>query len=408
MKTYNKYMKRIAKMVPAIGAAALMLTTNSCERRELYVYQDYFKQVELQIDWRHYDRDKVKYPHTPDPSGMTVWFYPTDGRKADHYTTSEVTRYETYLSQGTYEALVIDYSPEEYFKQEFIGMDYANTAKVQSTPAAYQSPEDEPLYGADAFSKALMKKEANGFWTVYNQPEKMASDTTMLNVLTGKYDHYIPYEERDTYQATLTKQVFMMDPLIIPWQMRIRIPVKGIYYLYETKATVAGLADGYFLAEDHTSDDPCLIEADDWEVYVTDTLDVDADRIIGGTGYIAKTFDTWGLRNSLWANYDQLKNRQKWALEMAPPPFFIEAPQNELRVNIAIKLRDRKTVKYFHIDCGNLVQVFGNEYALSVDLRDVLKGEDIPTLPYVEAVNGMDFGGVVIPWKDGKKVDVGF
>ena len=52
--------------------------------------------------------------------------------------------------------------------------------------------------------------------------------------------------------------------------------------------------------------------------------------------------------------------------------------------------------------------VFANEYALSVDLRDVLKDGDIPTLPYVDAVNGIDFEGVVVPWEDLEEVDVDF
>lgn len=387
------YINRIKRALPAMAAAALaLLTTTSCERRELYVYQDFFKQVILEIDWRSYDRDKTKYPHTPDPDGMTVWFYPTNGQKADHYTTAQVTRYETYLSQGDYEALVIDYSPEEYGKQEFIGMDYANTAKVQSLPAAYQSVSYAPLYNDECYGGSvpmLRKEAATGFWTVFYQPELMATDTTMMHIISGKYDHYIPYDERDSYQQTLIEQVFQMTPLRLPWRMRVRIPIKGIYYLYETKATIAGLADGVFLAKNETSDDPCLIEADDWEVYVT------GDNV----GYIAKTFDTWGLRNALWASYQPI---------VKDHPYTIEAAKNEVRVNVAIKLRDRQTVKYFHFDVGDNIKVFGSEYALSVDLRDVLVGDEIPELPYVDGVNGMQFGGVVIPWQDGAKAEVQF
>lgn len=387
------YINRIKRALPSMAAAALalLMTTTSCERRELYVYQDYFKQVILEIDWRNYDRDKTKYPHTPNPDGMTVWFYPADGSKADHYTTNQVTRYETYLSHGDYEALVIDYSPAEYGKQEFIGMDYASTAKVQSTPSSYQFADNAPLYNDECYAKELMRKEGTtGFWTVYNQPEQMASDTTMMHIISGEYDHYIPWKERESYQSTLIQQIFQMKPLIIPWKMRVRIPIKGIYYLYETKATVAGLADGYYLAKDVTSDDPCLMEADDWEVHVTGDNE----------GYIAKTFDTWGLRASMWAPYEpRLKDK---------PYYVSDSNPKEVRINLAVKLRDRQTMKYFHFDVGNIIGVFSNEYALSVDLRSVLEGGDIPELPYVDGVGGLDFGGVVVPWKDGEKVHVGF
>ncbi len=402
------YINRIKRALPAMAAATLaLLTTTSCERRELYVYQDYFKQVLLDIDWRNYDRDRHLYPHTPDPAGMTVWFYPADGGKADHYTTAQVTRYETYLSKGDYEALVIDYSPAEYGKQEFIGMDYANSAKVQATPSAYQPTDDNDLYGTPAYAKQLLRQQPNGLWTVANQPEEMASDTAQMHIISGEYDHYIPYDERDSYQSTLIQQVFKMNPLIVPWRMRVRIPIKGIYYLYEIKSTIAGMADGFFLAENHTSDDPCIMQIDDWEVFVT------GDNV----GYIAATFWTWGMRNALWKDYDGIKQRQNWIINQdTPEPFIVNAPKDEVRLNLAIKLRDRKTVCHFHIDCGNAVEVYGNINAniigdansLSVDLRKVLTGDEIPELPYVVGVNGLDFGGVVIPWKDGPEAEVSF
>ena len=45
----NKYMKRCTKAVTLAAAALMLLTTASC-RRDLWVYQDNFKQVELDID----------------------------------------------------------------------------------------------------------------------------------------------------------------------------------------------------------------------------------------------------------------------------------------------------------------------------------------------------------------------
>ena len=121
MKSYNKYFKRLRNAAPLMAVATMLMLSTSCERRELWVYQDRFKQVELDIDWRNYFRNQQLYPNTPDPDGMTVWFFPRDGRKSFRYTTTEVRHYETYLSAGQYDGLVIDYSPEEYGHQEFIG-----------------------------------------------------------------------------------------------------------------------------------------------------------------------------------------------------------------------------------------------------------------------------------------------
>lgn len=388
MKQYFRF-----AVLAAVAAGVLLLA--GCARRELWVYQDYFKNILLRIDWRSYDRDKQLYPHTPDPLGMTVWFYPTDGRSSYRFTTSEVNRYEVYMSQGDYDVLVIDKSPEEYLMQEFLGMDYANTAKVQATASPYQGVvsandlEDETLiFGDAAYAKQLMSKQGTGLWTISNIPESIASDVEHITVTSGKYANYIPFEERDTYQSTLTQQEFLMTPLLIPWHMRVRIPIKGIYYLRSVTGSIAGMADGYYLVEEHTSDDPCIHSLkEDWQVYVT------GDNV----GYIAFTFDTWGMRNQLWAQYDDFRR-----------PFRVEAPKDEVRLNIRCLLRDRKTVVYFHFDVGDLVWVFGNEYALSVDLRDVLEGDDIPELPYVDAVNGIEFDGFVVPWEDLEVIDVNF
>ena len=388
MKQYFRF-----AVLAAVAAGVLLLA--GCARRELWVYQDYFKNILLRIDWRSYDRDKQLYPHTPDPLGMTVWFYPTDGRSSYRFTTSEVNRYEVYMSQGDYDVLVIDKSPEEYLMQEFLGMDYANTAKVQATASPYQGVvsandlEDETLiFGDAAYAKQLMSKQSTGLWTISNIPESIASDVERITVTSGKYANYIPFEERDTYQSTLTQQEFLMTPLLIPWHMRVRIPIRGIYYLRSVTGSIAGMADGYYLVEEHTSDDPCIHTLkEDWQVYVT------GDNV----GYIAFTFDTWGMRNQLWAQYDDFTR-----------PFRVEAPKDEVRLNIRCLLRDRKTIVYFHFDVGDLVWVYGNEYALSVDLRDVLEGDDIPELPYVDAVNGIDFDGFVVPWEDLEVIDVNF
>lgn len=387
MKQYFRF-----AVLAAVAAGVLLLA--GCARRELWVYQDYFKNILLRIDWRSYDRDKQLYPHTPDPLGMTVWFFPIDGRPSYRFTTSEVNRYEVYMSQGAYDVLVIDKSPEEYLMQEFIGMDYANTAKVQATPDAYQAVvsgevvEDESrLFNEDSYAHELMAKR-NSMWVISNMPESIASESQRITVTSGKYSNYIPYEERNTYQATLMQDVYDFTPLLIPWRMRVRIPVRGIYYMRSVTGSIAGMADGYYLVEEHTSDDPCIHSLKgDWQVYTT------GDNV----GYIAITFTTWGMRNKLWSQYEDFRR-----------PFRVEAPKDEVRINLRFLLRDRKTVVYFHFDVGDQVWVYGNEYALSVDLRDVLEGDDIPELPYADPVNGIEFDGVVIPWEDLEEIDVNF
>lgn len=385
MKSYNKYFKRLRNAAPLMAVATMLMLSTSCERRELWVYQDRFKQVELDIDWRNYFRNQQLYPNTPDPDGMTVWFFPRDGRKSFRYTTTEVRHYETYLSAGQYDGLVIDYSPEEYGHQEFIGMDYANTAKVQATASSYQVSTIPELYGEPAYAHQLAKNE-DGSYTIAWEPELIANDTVHMDVKSGKYDQYIPYKERDTYQSTLVKQLYNMEPLLIPWNMRIRIYIKGIYYLYNTEASLAGMADGYYLVDCKTSETPCLLKLDDWEVHVT------GDNV----GYIAKTFRTWGPMNFTNMGYDIKK---KGGVQLLS-----DRPKDEVRINLKFTLRDRKTVCYYHFDVGNLMRAFWNEYALRIDLEDGFDGQ--PDLPYADPANGIGIGGIVVPWEDGVNSEV--
>ncbi|MBR1880675.1 MAG: DUF5119 domain-containing protein, partial [Prevotella sp.] len=309
------------------------------------------------------------------------------------YTTAEVRQYETYLSKGDYEALVIDYSPSEYSHQEFVGMEYAETAKMQSKEFPYQPDSLPEIYGPECYAHPL-PLQANGLCTIAWEPEIIACDTVQFTAITGKYDKYIPYEERDTYQSTLTQQVFKLEPIIVPWQMRVRVYIRGIYYLYQTKASIAGLADGYFPMKDRTSDNPCLLALDDWEVHVT------GDNI----GYIAKTFMTWGVQNTSVLYQGRHMVYGEKAEDV--PDNLIDRPADEIRLNLRLLLRDRKTVCNYHFDVGNMVREYWNEYALRIDLMDGFDGQ--PDLPYVDAYNGVGLDGVVVPWEEQDPVDLEF
>lgn len=379
-------MKRAKTITFALLLAVLGLS--AC-RRELWVHKERFKQIMLDVDWRNYFRDDQLYPNMPDPDGMTVWFFPQEGPSLS-FTTTDVRQFETYLTKGPYQALVVDYSPQEYSHQEFVGMDYASTAKVQSVSYPYQADDLPELYGPEAYAKAL-PKEGN-YCIISWQPENMACDTESFTAHTGEYDTYIPYQERDTYQETLTQQIVEMEPLIVPWRMRVRIYIKGIYYLYETKASIAGLADGYYFMNDRTSSSPCLMALDDWEVHVT------GDNV----GYIAKTFMTWGVQNT--ATLYQGRHLAIGEKAEDVPEDYSSHPADEIRLNLRFLLRDRQTVCNYHFDVGNMVRAFWNEYALRIDLMDGFEGQ--PELPFVEAYNGVGVGGIVDPWQDEDPIEV--
>ena len=381
-------MKRAKTIIFALLLAVLGLT--AC-RRDLWVHKERFKQIMLDVDWRNYFRNSVLYPNMPDPEGMTVWYFPEEGPSLS-FTTTEVRHFETYLVKGRYKALVVDYSPQEYSHQEFVGMDYDSTAKVQSISYPYQADKYPELFGPEAYGRDLQKEEKGGYCTLFWEPENMACDTETFTCYSGDYDTYIPYELRDTYQETLVRQTIDMEPLIVPWRRRVRIYIKGIYYLYQTKASIAGLADGYYFMSDRTSSTPTLMALDDWEVHVT------GDNV----GYIAKTFMTWGLQNTSVLYQGRHMDVGEKAEDV--PEDYSSHPADEIRLNLRLLLRDRETVCTYHFDVGDMVRAFWNEYALRIDLMDGFEGQ--PDLPYVDAYNGVGMEGIVTPWEDQDPIDV--
>lgn len=373
MTMSKTYINCIKNMRPIAALLLTLLLFTNCERRELWIYGDQFHSLRLDVDWRKYKER--------DPQGMTTYFFPDDlSQDSKFFTTANVRSLSCYLSQGGYTGVVFDYSPSEYSHQEFVGMDKAATAEVRLTPASYQPDSMAQLYGTACYYRELPTIQPSGLYTVMNEPEEMALDTVDMQVYNGKYNDYIPYKERETYQATLVEQVYNAEPEPLVWKMRIRIYISGIYYLYETKASIAGLADGHYLARHENTDVPCLHALDDWKTEVT------GDNV----GYISTTFNTFGLRSDA-------KTRATLTTGYLP---------QGLRLNLRLLLRDRSTVLYYHFDIGDHVAIYDDQLVLRIDL-----GEDFtdhPDLPFVEGYNGTGFGGVVIPWVDGPHVDLEF
>ena len=279
---------------------SLLAAFTSCERREMYVYGEEFQSVEMDVNWR-------KYAET-DPDGMTVWFYPLGSELQKPYrtTTANVRTPSLYLPGGSYRGVVVDYSPEEFSRQRFVGLDSLSSVRVEATPSAYQPDSltvagegvpaglsesvNSELFGEAAWPGRYADRpslQANGLLTVANQPEEMALDT-LFNVVVkkGEYGDYIPWKERGSYQEKIEILTIHSEPESIIWKIRIRIYIRsGFNSLWQQPASIAGLSDGHYLAGDNNTDTPCLMSIDDWEL----------ERAGEDSGYIQTTLNTFGL-----------------------------------------------------------------------------------------------------------------
>ncbi len=402
-----------------INLLLLLAVTTSCERRELYVYGDEFRSVELNVDWRKYKKT--------DPDGMTSWFYPLGNelKKSYRNTTSSVRQHMLYLPGGLYDGVVIDYSPEEYGRQQFLDLDSLMGARVEATPASYQ-PDTLIIVGdgvpkalsdtvnAELFSDAawtdkIVNRAAilpeSGLYTVANEPEEMALDTLSRVVVDqGEYGNYIPWKEKETYQTKLIIKKLYADPVPLIWKLRVRVWIKsGFNYLWKTPASLAGLSDGHYLPQDKNTDRSCLLRIDEWET----------ERTGENSGYISVTLSTFGLRpESVLPTrvLHLLTSTRAGEVEPDSKPdswysyYTGNCEADDMRLNLAFTLRDHATTRYFHFNVGQMVVSYDEQRVLRLEL-----GPDSPfeiILPFVPAYDGAGFDAKVTPWVEGANADV--
>lgn len=406
-----------------VALFVLLLLLSGCERRELYVYGDEFHSVELEVDWRDYaDRD---------PDGMTVWFFPLSGERTEPYrsTTASVRHQDVYLPGGYYQGVVVDYSPEEYSRQAFVGMNRLDSARVELTPSSYQPDSltvagegvpkglsygiNEQLFGEPAWNSLQTARPAinasSGLYIVSNQPEQMGLDTLDHKYVdAGLYGDYVPWQERNTYQDDIIISRFYAAPRSIIWKLRIRIWIRsGFNYLWQTPASISGLADGHFLPADMNTDRRCLMAIDGWEM----------ERTGENSGYIQTSLLTFGLCPS-GILPDRRLNGARSAGEIGWYDYYTNVCRpEELRLNVSFTLRDRATTLTYHFDVGDQVVSFDEQLVLRVELGPDFFGPGGPgggggvtpiDLPYVDAYNGTGFGAEVDPWEEEPPIDIDF
>ena len=450
----NYLLEDILLVVLVATFVFVLLMLAGCERRELYVYGDEFHSVELEVDWRKYaDRD---------PDGMTVWFYPLDTegtvlsvQKPYRTTTANVRHHDLYLPGGNYQGVVVDYSPEEFSRQAFVQVDTLETARVEATPSSYQpdsltvAGEGVPkglsdevnweLYGEPAWTSIQTDRpairEETGLYTVANQPEPMALDTLdNRHIDRGEYGDYIPWQERDTYQSQIKITTLRSEPESIVWQLRIRVWIQsGFNYLWQSPASITGLADGHFLPLDKNTDRPCLLSIDGW----------DLRRTGDNSGYVETTITTFGIRPETLLDNRELRNgndlsERIFSYTRAPgdsepdygdPAWWEHYVKNclpeDVRLSLSFVLRDHATTLTYHFNVGHYIVSYDNQLVLRLELGPEFFDPDNPNgaygdggdpgnpspeidLPFVEAYNGTGFGADVTPWEDMPPVDISF
>lgn len=357
-------------------------------RRDLYVVSEPPKQIELITDWSQASQK---------PGGMTWWFIRNDHSGYNrHETTAAVTHSWIGVARGNYTGIIFDYSPAEYGHMSFVDMNMPETALLLLNPNEDQPRTDAAIVGRDAVPEAmtdipLLAAGGEAFMASY-APENINTATLEnVEVLSGNDDDYIPYEDRDKQPDEAEIQTIYAQPSPRMWKIRAIVHVKGIDRLYTVRGSVAGLADGYWLAENRPTSSRCLQILDSWKV---NTPDVE--------GYITSEQSCIGLPD----------------LEMPASPIYArggsmqpasEAPAYDklLRLNLSFLLRDNKTVVDYHYDLDDEDITVYEEQRLIV-VRIPSTHPDCPDLPEVEGDGKTGFDADVSDWEEGGHSDTTF
>ncbi len=349
---------------------SMLAVTTACLRRELWVYTDEYRQVELYTDWS-------ECPSRP--GGMTAWFLSEEGDGRNRrITTSDVSHSWLNLPRGLFTGIIFDWSPAEFGSLVFTGMDRPETALVKAAPSVNQPVENDELYGGRAVPAGMVVplNDTTGFYTLLAAPDPMCADTLKhVQIITGVEGDLIPWETREEYEASLLTQTFECQPHPITWNLRVQVYVKGLKYLHSMKGTIAGLADGNWLNELRHTASPCLHPLESWSTqHFSDSL-----------GVVSTSIHTFGLPEQ----------------ELTKTEGYAVLPH--LRLNLEFLLRDEETILHFHFDVGEeSVTIFEDQLLVRIEIPI----EWAPRLPYVDAKGSAGFDAKVTPWQNGGNIDV--
>lgn len=373
----------------ALCLLALVLMTFTGCRRDLYVFADNDKQIELITDWSLTAQK---------PGGMTWWFIRNDHSGYNrHETTAQVSHSWVGIAKGQYTGFVFDYSPAEYTHLGFVDMTEPETALMLLKASVDQPAVEDDLFGAEGVPATMtdiaLSGTDNGMYLVSAVPENINIDTLKnVDIKTGSDGDYVPYEDRDSYQGSTTTQTLYARPQLGVWKLRVVVHVNGINRLYGIRGSIAGLADGCWLESMRPTSSRCLHSLDSWKVTVVDSV-----------GYVTAEQNCMGLPDA-----DMPASPLYARGGVQQPPTGDDAVYDKLlRLNLRFLMRDRQTIVDYHYDLDDAeVKVIDEERIIVVTISG--RHPNYPNLPFVNSDGSAGFDASVSEWEYGGRSDTTF
>lgn len=325
-------MRKIGIHTSIKALTALLLATgfSACQMREVSPFDDQ-AHISIDVDWSNMDQQ---------PTGMTVYFYPENGRPPYTYFTNDVTHIEKSLPEMNYEIMIFNQTIEEFSSFSFRGMENINTAEIYS-------PEED-----DKFS--LLDKLYQNGGRAYSKSKQIQPRI----IAAGKET-----VSRPTRGYTGKK---VIKPVLKVGQLTATIHVKGLTNVKKANGALSGLASGAYLTLDKLSSPSLIQEMSEWSIDDS-----------GNIGTISTIIGTFGLSPSLDHNRAASESRTVNGGRFIEPTTEDES-RNILYLNFLLK--DNTYVAY-RFDVTDFIKDFTTEAEVELVLDLGTDVEEYITIP---------------------------
>ncbi len=330
----------------------LFMVATSCEHKELCYHHPHTAKVSFMSDWSKFEKET--------PTGMTVMVYPQQGGEAIKHLTHDIGNATLDLPVGIYHSFIFNQSESEYGSVSFRGMESYETAEV------YTNSTKSSWYKTRAENERVVTAPE---WIGTSRHEGAEVTQEMVDA-TGE-DILARTQQRNALGIVIAEHT----PQNIIYTVTVTVHIKGFHNLRSARASLDGLAEGYYFGSGKYSENTVTQLIENWEK----TTDKD----------------------------DPTKGTMTAAITCFGLPEGHTATPEENQFSISILLVDNKTVMDYTFDVGDRF-VNDNSADVNVSLSLELELEIEEPLPDVKPEGGSSsgFDATVDDWGDEENVEI--
>lgn len=297
-----------------ILSAALLLAT-ACDRRDLEVMEPQKTHLRIEVKWANVDW--MEY-YGSEPSGMTVMLF---GDKHPNHPivemTNEVRYVELDVAPDHYRMVLFNNSMGEFGSMNFEQM---NTYEQMATRAT----QFQPMQATEWTKGNTYHRDPEKIGTVLEEFD-VTEDMLLSQVTFYPYKAWLRALRSTTrfYQADDLTYVLEVYPKPITSTLHLRVHVDGLTNMRSVEGSISGLADGFMLTREHSTQEEAIHLLDSWKARI--------DGNFTGGGWLTANIPVWGEPHGL----------EDW----------VKRPKEQHELKLHFSLRDGKTT----VDYSQLV-----------------------------------------------------